>query len=490
MSPPLNAAPPNPPAPAEAGPSASAEAPTPGGRDSAARGARAGENRPKLGYLIPEFPGQTHVWMWREIVHMREAGADLSLFSTRRPPERDRARHDFADSAAQETTYLWPMLPRQVAASLGWAQLRHPLGLARAMRLALSLPVERGPNVKTVLPLLAPACRLAFEVRRRGIDHLHSHTCANSAVLAMLVKQLLGTPYSLTLNANVEWWGGAMAEKFGQAEFTIAITQWLQEQVRRDYPDLREDQVVLGRIGVDTLKWKPLPGDDEIRGNDNAGPLRIITVGRLHDSKGYDVLLNALGLLRERGVDFRLTMIGDGPERDALTAQRDGLGLTEVVELTGSLGETQIIEAMRRSDVFVLSSHAEPLGVVSMEAMSMEVATVATDAGGVGEIITDGVDGELVPPGDAAALADALQGLAEDTERRRRLAHAGRRSIIDRFDSRRGAATLFERLFGRRPDGLLAVLEPAGSTSAAADTSGAGGAAVAGEPARPREGDA
>ncbi|MEM1447224.1 MAG: glycosyltransferase family 4 protein [Planctomycetota bacterium] len=408
----------------------------------------------RVGYLIPEFPGQTHVWMWREIVHMREAGADLHLFSTRRPPERDKARHDFAEAAAAETTYLWPMSAGAMLSSLAWAVCTKPLGLLRAVRWALTLPVEKKPNLKTVLPLVIPACKLARDVRRRGLSHLHSHTCANSAVLAMLVKALQGTPYSLTLNANIEWWGGAMAEKFGRADFTIAITEWLEVQVRRDYPELGDDQVVLGRIGVDTKKWKP---SSEARPKQDA--LQIITVGRLHTSKGYDVLLDALGQLQTDGIAFQLTMIGDGPDRQDLVDQAEQLGLTGRVTFTGSLGETQIIDAMRSSDVFVLSSHAEPLGVVSMEAMAMEVATIATDAGGVGEIITDDEDGKLVPPGNAQALAGALREMAEDDALRTRLAQAGRQSIIRNFDSRRGAATLFERLTGQRPDAMLAVLD-------------------------------
>lgn len=409
----------------------------------------------RVGYIIPEFPGQTHVWMWREIVHMREAGADLHLFSTRRPPERDKARHDFAEVAAAETTYLWPMSAGAVLSSLVWAAFTKPLGLLRAVRWAMTLPVEKKPNLKTVLPLVVPACKLARDVKRRGLTHLHSHTCANSAILAMLVKAIQGTPYSLTLNANIEWWGGAMAQKFGRAEFTIAITQWLEAQVRRDYPELRDEQVVLGRIGVDTFKWTP-SSDRSL----HDGPLRLITVGRLHTSKGYDVLLDALGQLQTDGVGFHLTMIGDGPDRQDLVDQAERLGLTDRVTFTGSLGESEIIDAMRTSDVFVLSSHAEPLGVVSMEAMSMEVATIATDAGGVGEIITDGEDGKLVPPGDAPALADAIRVMAADESMRERLAKAGRQSIIRNFDSRRGAATLFERLTGKRPDALLAVLDP------------------------------
>lgn len=409
----------------------------------------------RVGYIIPEFPGQTHVWMWREVVHMREAGADLHLFSTRQPPERDRARHDFAQAAAAETTYLWPMSPGRVVKAVAWAKLHHPVGYLKAVKLALTLPVEKKPNLKTVLPLIVPACELARQAQKRGLTHIHSHTCSNSAILAMLVREITGIPYSLTLNANVEWWGGAMAEKFGRADFTIVITQWLEAQVRRDFPTLREDQVVLGRIGVDTFKWTPDPDAKP----DPDGVARLITVGRLHFSKGYDVLLDALGQLRAQGLDFRLTMIGDGPQRGDLTQQAEALGLSDRVTFTGSLGEGQIIEAMRSADIFVLSSHAEPLGVVSMEAMSMQVATIATNAGGVGEIITDGVDGKLVPPGDSESLAAAIRELVEDPATMRRLAVAGRQSIIEKFDSRRGAATLFERLTGQRPDAMLSVLE-------------------------------
>jgi glycosyltransferase involved in cell wall biosynthesis len=114
---------------------------------------------------------------------------------------------------------------------------------------------------------------------------------------------------------------------------------------------------------------------------------------------------------------------------------------------------------MREADVFVLSSHAEPLGVVTMEAMSMGLASVATDAGGVREIMTHERDGLLVPPKDPAALAEALRRLAEDEALRQRLAAAGRRTVVERFDSRHSAGKLFERLTGERPTQMLAVLD-------------------------------
>jgi glycosyltransferase involved in cell wall biosynthesis len=308
--------------------------------------------------------------------------------------------------------------------------------------MAVSLPVEKKPAWKVLIPLLAPACVLSREAKRRRIAHLHCHSCANSAILAMMAKRLIGIGYSLTLNANLEWWGGAMAAKLSDAEFTIAITERLLVQIRRDYPGLRSDQALLGRIGVDTRKWLPAQYTEERGG----GLLRVITVGRLNASKGHDDLLRALARLIAQGKGASLQLIGDGPQRQELESLASELDIAKLVKFEGSLSEDRIIEEMRRADVFVLASHAEPLGVVYMEAMAMELPVIGTAAGGVGEIITDGVDGLLVEPRNIDGLARAMAKLQDDPGLRRRLAQAGRQTIITRFDSRIGASTLRERL--------------------------------------------
>ncbi len=377
-------------------------------------------------------------------------GVPIQMFSTRPPSARDRARHGFAEDAARETIYLWPIGLFRAVGLLLWAAATRPAALLRCVGLGLTLPVDRRPGWLRVLPLIVPACALAKESERLGVRRIHSHTCANSAVLCMMVKRLSGLPYSMTLNANIEWWGGAMREKFGEADFTIAITQWLLDQIRRDYPDLAPEQALLGRIGVDTRKWAPTsePGSARPAG------VRLLTVGRLHESKGHDVLIGALKILADEGKDVSLRIIGEGPRRQDLEALTASSRLSGRVEFLGSLSEDQIIAQMREADLFVLASHAEPLGVVYMEAMAMQVATIGTAAGGVGEIITDGVDGLLVPPGDPVGLADAIRRLMADEPLRLRLAAAGRQTIVDRFDSRIGAATLYERLHGQPPTDL------------------------------------
>lgn len=412
----------------------------------------------RIGYIIPEFPGQTHIWMWREISQMRAWGVPITLFSTRRPTPDTRARHAFAEAAEREAIYLWPSPPIAVISAAAWCLFRHPLGVCRAIWIGFTLPVDQGRAWRSVLPLLLPAMVFARRCAQRRVEHLHSHTCSGSALLCMMVKRILGIPFSMTLNANIEWWGGAMAEKFTDAEFTIAITERLLAQMRADFPALRPGQALLGRIGVDTDKWKPVPRDapSDSDSPDTAPPpsaIRLVSVGRLHASKGHDILLRAVRTLVDRGRDVNLRLIGSGPEEENLRALAMELKLSQRVDFRGSRSEDEIIQDLQQSDVFVLASHAEPLGVVYMEAMALGLPTIGTRAGGVPEIITDGVDGILAPPNDPPAIAAAVERLIDDAVLRRTIGSAARRRIIDAFDSRIGAAALYQRIFGDSPPG-------------------------------------
>jgi glycosyltransferase involved in cell wall biosynthesis len=398
-----------------------------------------------IGYLVPEFPGQTNIWIWREIVHMREWGVDIRLFSTR-PPDRDSAaRHAFAEDAGNETTYLWPRSLGSILGSVAWAVFTRPRRLMRAAALPLAFRSMPLRERLTTIPLLGAACIFARDALEQGIRHVHLHSAGRSAVLAMMMRRLAGIPYSMTLNADIEGWGGGMASKFGDAEFTVGITERLCSQVRSGYPDLSPSQLLLGRIGVDTRRWEQ--GKPHTAGE----TFELVTVARLNAAKGHDVTMRAVVRLRRSGRNLRLALVGAGPEQSALEDLRTQLQLDDVVELAGSLSEDDVIRRLRRADAFVLASRSEPLGVAYMEAMALGLPTIGTDAGGVGEIITDGHDGLLVPPEDDDRLAAAIARLQDDPELRKRLGRNARQTIVDQFDSRIGAATLYERLFGVAP---------------------------------------
>lgn len=401
---------------------------------------------PVIAYLIPEFPGQTHIWMWREISHLREWGVNVRLFSTRAPKESERARHRFAQSAIDETRYIMPIGFGRLVMAVLWMFLR-PGRVLAAYRQARALPVDRkGRDRPDTAKLIIPAAILARELLAAGATHLHIHSCASAAVIGMLIKTLTGIPFSMTLNADLGWWGGAMKEKLSAADFTIAITQRLLDEVISTYPSLGQEQRLLGRIGVDTRDY--VPATNHTR--EHTGRI-VVSVARLHPSKGHDILIRAIAKLRARNVDVELRLAGAGPAELELRELAHSLKVEDEVKFLGSIGDAEVIKVLQQADVFVLASHAEPLGVAYMEAMSCGVATIGTAAGGVGEIITSGRDGVLVPPKDVDALADAIEALLRDADRRHALAVAGRETIVARFDSRIGAGTLYERLFHRPP---------------------------------------
>ena len=157
------------------------------------------------------------------------------------------------------------------------------------------------------------------------------------------------------------------------------------------------------------------------------GPvLRLITTGRLVWQKGFDHLLAALVRLRARGVAFRLQILGDGELRKSLAFSIGDLGLADVVELVGAVSSAEVLRRMAEADAFVLSSHTEGISNAAIEAMASGLPIVTTAAGGMEEVITDGVEGLVVPVREPEALAAALERLARDPAARDAMGRAAR----------------------------------------------------------------
>ena len=163
--------------------------------------------------------------------------------------------------------------------------------------------------------------------------------------------------------------------------------------------------------------------------HDRATP-RLIAVGRLKAPKDFLTLIRALAALPAGS--FEAVIVGDGPDRDAVEAEIRKLGLEGSVRLTGERGDVPAL--LSGSDVFVLSSRSEGLPVSVLEAMAAELPIVASNVGGLAELVVDGESGILVPPGDPESLAGALRRLIEDPELRRGLGAAARARAEASFD--------------------------------------------------------
>jgi len=203
----------------------------------------------------------------------------------------------------------------------------------------------------------------------------------------------------------------------------------------------------LTTLGVDPDRFQPRPF------RPSPSPFQIICVGQLAPVKGLHLLIAAIAALVKEGRNIRLRFAGDGPERIALRQDVENRGLSGQVSFAGNVNQDKLLDLYRESDVLAMSSFAEGLPVVLMEAMAMEIPCVAPWVNGIPEIVTHESDGLLVPPGDAEALARAIGRLMDDADLRLALGQRARPKILAKFDLRRNTEHLgdvFRRRLGSR----------------------------------------
>ncbi|MGH7741840.1 MAG: glycosyltransferase family 4 protein [Candidatus Eiseniibacteriota bacterium] len=183
-----------------------------------------------------------------------------------------------------------------------------------------------------------------------------------------------------------------------------------------------------------------------IRTRYGATPLKPLWVcaGRLDPPKGQDVLLQALARIREIGLPFTLLLAGEGANRGALEHQARELALADSVHFLGQVAA--IGPLLLAADAVVLPSRLEGLPLTLLEALVRERPVIASAVGGIPEVITDGVHGRLVPAGDPAALAAALEAFHRHPDAARRLGLEGGRRVRDQFTWRR-VAEQFEAVY-------------------------------------------
>jgi glycosyltransferase involved in cell wall biosynthesis len=208
------------------------------------------------------------------------------------------------------------------------------------------------------------------------------------------------------------------------------------------------------RIGVPVARIGVLPNAVAAAAGSAAGrldPPLIVFTGLMHANKGVDALLEALARADVRELPWRAKLLGGG----ALARYRariGELGLAARIEAPGWVAPEQIREALARASIFVLPSLIENLPLALLEAMAYGLCPVVTPVGAMGEVVSHGVCGLIVPPGDARALADALRTLLADRRLTGRLGEAAQRRFQERYDIRQYVARLmaqYESALGR-----------------------------------------
>src|SRR5688572_7951753 len=185
-----------------------------------------------------------------------------------------------------------------------------------------------------------------------------------------------------------------------------------------------------------------------------AGRDTLLFVGRLVERKGAAYVIRAVAELAEAGRDVRLVIVGDGPDRAALTALAESLAVGDRVEFTGALSPMEVRDRYRAGGVFVMPAvtdwkgEQEGFGMVLVEAMAFGLPVVATRSGGIPDIVRDGETGLLVPERDVGALTRGIAQLLDNGDLATRLAEAARDDVRHRFAPSR-IASAFDTVYRR-----------------------------------------
>jgi glycosyltransferase involved in cell wall biosynthesis len=215
------------------------------------------------------------------------------------------------------------------------------------------------------------------------------------------------------------------------------------------------EKMVVIPSGIDTERFAPLVSADyKARLGLPADAVVVGSLTRMRVRKGVEELLRAMTQICAVRPDVHLVVAGDVELDDELQALVASAGLGDRLHLLGR--RSDVPEVLSAMDVFVLSSHDEGMSNAILEAMAMERPVVATDVGGTGEIVTEGVTGHLVPARDAEALARGIERVLEDRERGRAMGIRGREVVVDRFSARamvRQMEALYTQLLTARAAG-------------------------------------
>ena len=277
------------------------------------------------------------------------------------------------------------------------------------------------------------------------IEFLYASGAGTQATASLVAARLLRLPFAFSVRAqDLSLPGADWGVKAREAVFVRCDTEAVVRALRERLPDLPQDKIVLLRDPLtltppeEEVESVPPPAGE---GAAPAQPLEILAVGTMAPRKGYDLLLRACARLQKAGVDFRLTLVGQGPERLSLRWLAWRLGLRRVVRFAGQVAHEKMAETFKHADIFVAPGRKTRKGDMDglpsalAEAMAFGVAVVVSDLPGQVEAVENGVSGLVVPQNDLAALTQALERLAKDPDERKRLGSAARERIHALLDA-------------------------------------------------------
>ena len=421
---------------------------------------------PSVAYILKGFPRLSETFIASEIYRMEQEGLRLRLIVIK--PADEDVHHEVVDRIKAKPCYLPPTsslsgvpLPWWVAKHLRSflpvilrVILRHPFGTVRAAAAAFAQAVRsrrrltswpRKVYMKEFFLAAAVADKLSDAP---DVRHVHAHFCHGATTVTWLAAMMTGLSFSFTAHAKDIYCdtlnpAGLLKRKMDAARFVVTCTDANREYLQR-----------LSRTKVHCI-YHGLNADFTRLLKEHAGPstrngrIRLLSVGRLVEKKGFDIFVEACGILRRRGVAFESVIVGeDGEHTEEVKRRIASHNLEQSVRLIGPMPQARLFEEYQRATMFCLpcrvldNGDRDGIPNVLVEAMACGLPVVTTAISGIPEVVKDEINGLLVPTENPEALADALMRINQDHSLARRLSAEARSTVSERFDGDRFAAEL------------------------------------------------
>jgi glycosyltransferase involved in cell wall biosynthesis len=410
----------------------------------------------RVAFVLKGYPRLSEAFIAQEIAALERCGLEIQIVSLRRPT--DTRLHPVHREIRAPVHYLPEYLLREPLRVLrAWLAIRKKENYRKA-RAVWMRDLRRDPTPNRIRRF-GQALVLAAELPA-DVERLHAHFLHTPASVTRYAAILRGLPWSGSAHAKDIWttpeW--EKREKLADCDWLVTCTRVNRDHLAALAPAGRVELVY---HGIDLARFAPSPairiGAD---GNDARHPVTILSVARLVEKKGTDVLLEALARL-PKDLHWRFVHVGGGPLKERLNKKARALGLAERITWRGALAHGEVLEEYRKADLFALACRVahdgdrDGLPNVLGEAQSQGLACVATRVSAIPELIADGASGVLVQENDAVALAGALEALIRDPARRRALGDAGRARVRAQFTLEANFGRLAEKFGVKLEDRVL-----------------------------------
>ncbi len=401
-----------------------------------------------VAYITNEFPSPLEPYVMDEVNELRHRGVNVICCSGKRvaPNALTLAERAFW----KETRYCQPVTDDQLMrATRQLASNRH-----NSWQVLRPLVADRDASfsrrIRTLGHTLMGAV-LAEQLAPLEVDHIHCHHGYFACWMTLVAAHRLGIDFSFTLHgSDLLRRADFLEAKLRACKFCVTVSEFNRQYLLRHYPSVPPDKILVQRLGVDHLPSlsSSLRIDPAIKEH---RPFCLLAVGRLHPVKDYAFLIQACSDLRKQGLAFLCWIVGEGPERPALSRQIMRLGLQGRVHLVGHIPRENVSGYYKQADLVVMTSKSEGIPVVLMEAMAHGKLVLAPNITGIPELVEHEATGFLYESGSRENFVSSVQRIHGNQDGLADIRRAAVAKVADSYHRQRNVRAFADRFLALIP---------------------------------------